>query len=124
MTLRKIADLINTLRVHQISVGEKYRFENVPIVEVNERFFVRQHNFSNHSWYHAFQKNLVGAIKCENHIIPIQGVIPKDKSSINPLVTRAFQAKYGLIYDAMTLSFNTEKHENSTLELIPTLYSF
>ncbi|MCP4596264.1 DUF2255 family protein [Neptuniibacter sp.] len=113
-----IVKLINSYRVHQIRAGEKHRFVDISIVEVNGRFFVRQYKFAKRSWYDAFIENPIGAIKCGETVIPIEAKVPNDKEQINRLVNRAFWKKYSLIYGLMRLGFNTKKHEASTLELI------
>lgn len=118
-TIQEISELVNSYRVHQIRAGEKHRFVDISIVEVDGRFFVRQYKFGKRSWYHAFLENPAGALKCGETIIQIEGIVPEDLSQINPLVTKAFWKKYKIIYGLMKLGFDTKKHEASTLELIP-----
>ena len=120
-TLEEISKLVKAHNVLQIRSGEKHRFVDITIVESNGRFFVRQYKFGNRSWYHAFLEEPNGAIKHGETIIPVKGVIPEDLNQINPLVTKAYLKKLGMIYRTMRLGFDTKKHEASTLELIPQL---
>ncbi|NOU58366.1 DUF2255 family protein [Marinifilum caeruleilacunae] len=119
MTIQEIAKLINSKWVHQIRAGEKHRFVDITIVETEGRFFVRQYKFGMRSWYHAFLQNSTGAIKINDTIIPIDGVVPKDLKEINPKVNRAYFKKLNVLYPLMRLTYNRKKHEASTLELIP-----
>ena len=119
--LSKISKLVNAHRVHQIRSGTTHRFVDISIVEAQGRFFVRQYKFGKDSWYSAFLNEPNGEMKCGETIITIKGEVPKDLDVINKSVTRAFWKKYHLIYGLMKLGFNTQKHEESTLELIPQL---
>lgn len=116
-----LVKLVNSFRVHQIRAGDTHRFVDISIVEVNGRFFVRQYKFAKNSWYDAFLKNPHGAIKCGDTVCLITAKVPDDLGQINSLVTRAYWKKYSLMYGLMKLSFNTKKHEASTLELVPSL---
>lgn len=119
MTIQEITDLINAHKVHQIRSGTKHRFIDITMVETEGRFFVRQYKFGKKSWYHAFQELPEGEIKYRDTIIPIIGKIPSDLDDVNPKINKAYKKKLGLVYSIMKLGFNTEKHEASTLELIP-----
>ena len=121
MTIQEISKLVNSYRVHQIRAGAKHPFVDISIVEVDGRFFVRQYKFGKRSWYHAFIENPKGAMKFGDTTIPIEGKVPEDLIQINPLVTKSYWKKYKIIYGIMKLGFNTQKHEASTLELIPQL---
>lgn len=104
-TLEEISKLINAHNVLQIRSGEKHRFIDITIVEADGRFFVRQYKFGKQSWYHAFLENPKGAIKHGDTIIPVEGKVPKDLDQINPLITKAYLKKLGLIYRTMRLGF-------------------
>ncbi|WP_044213445.1 DUF2255 family protein [Flammeovirga sp. OC4] len=121
MTIQEITELINADNVHQIRSGNKHRFIDITIVEAEGRFFVRQYKFGKKSWYHAFQQSPNGEIKYGDTIIPIIGKTPADLEDINPKINKAYKKKLGIIYPIMKLGFNTQKHEASTLELIPNL---
>lgn len=83
------------------------------------RFFVRQYKFGKRSWCHAFLEHPEGAMKIGSTVVEIDGVVPKDLNEINPKVNKAYRKLLGLMYLAMRLTYNTKKHEASTLELIP-----
>ena len=119
MTIQEITELVNADNVHQIRSGNKHRFIDITIVETEGRFFVRQYKFGKKSWYHAFQDTPEGEMKYKDTVIPIVGRIPHDLDQINPKVNKAYKKKLGLIYSIMKLGFSTEKHEASTLELVP-----
>lgn len=120
MTKEEISKLVNSKYVHQIRAGEKHRFVDITIVEAEGRFFVRQYKFKKKSWYHAFLKDSNGAIKIGETVIPIDGVVPKDLDEINPKLNRAYHKKFFYIfYFLMRLTYDRQKHEASTLELIP-----
>ena len=121
ITLEEISKLVKKHNVLQIRAGEKHRFVDITIVEADGRFFVRQYKFGKRSWYDAFLETPDGAIKHGDTIIPIKGKVPADLEQVNPLVTKAFIKKLGVIYRTMRLGFDTKKHEASTLELIPQL---
>ena len=119
-TIQELSDLVNALRVHQIRAGDTHRFVDISIVETGGRFFVRQYKFGERSWRDALLKDPAGAMKLGDTVVTIRAVVPDDLDQINPSVTKAFWKKYKLIYGAMRLGFDTQKHEASTLELIPT----
>lgn len=119
MNTQEISKLVNAHNVLQIRAGDKHRFVDMTIVEAEGRFFIRQYKFGKRSWYHAFLETPEGAIKYGNTVIPVEGRVPPDLEEINPLVTKAYIKKLGIIYKTMRLSFSTQKHEASTLELIP-----
>ena len=118
MTIKEIADHINSSNVDQIRCGD-HRFIDITIVETEGRFFVRQYKFGKRSWYHAFLEHPEGAMRLGDTTIPILGVVPADLDEINPKITNAYLEKLGMIYRTMRLGFSTKKHEASTLELIP-----
>lgn len=117
--IKELSQLVKENNVLQIRSGDKHRFIDITIVEADGRFFVRQYKFGKRSWYHAFLDEPQGAVKHGDTIIPIEGKVPSDLDQINPIVTKAFLKKLGLIYRTMRLGFNKKEHEASTLELIP-----
>lgn len=66
-----------------------------------------------------FLEHPEGTMKIGNTVVDIDGVVPFDLDELNPKVNKAYQKLLGLIYPAMRLTYNTKKHEDSTLELIP-----
>ena len=118
MTTQEISKLVKKSWVHQIRCGA-HRFIDITIVEVKGRYFVRQYKFGKRSWYDAFLENPDGAIKFGDIIIPIDGVVPTDLITINPLVNKAYFRKMSILYPLMRLTYDRKKHEASTLELIP-----
>jgi hypothetical protein len=119
MTIQELEKLVQSKKVHQIRAGRTHRFIDITIVATEGRFFVRQYKFGTKSWYHAFLENPDGQIKIGNTIIDIDGIKPTNLDEVNPKVNKAFRKLLGLVYPAMRLTFDTEKHEASTLELIP-----
>lgn len=118
MTLEELVEKVQSKKVHQIRCGD-HRFIDITIVSTEGRFFVRQYKFGKRSWYHAFLENSDGAMKIGDTIVPIDGVVPSDLDEVNPKVNKAYRKLLGLIYPAMRLTYDTDKHEASTLELIP-----
>lgn len=118
MTLEQLEKLVKGQKVHQIRCGD-HRFIDITIVSTEGRFFVRQYKFGKRSWYHAFLDNPDGQMKIGNNVVDIQGVVPEDLNEINPKVNKAYRKLLGMIYPAMRLTYDTDKHEQSTLELIP-----
>ena len=118
MTIKELEKLVQGKKVHQIRCGD-HRFIDITIVATEGRFFVRQYKFGKRSWHDAFLINPEGAMKIGDVIVDIDGVVPTDLDKVNPLVNKAYRKLLGLIYPAMRLTYNTEKHEASTLELIP-----
>ena len=119
MTIQELEKLVQSKKVHQIRAGRAHRFIDITIVATEGRFFVRQYKFGTKSWYDAFLKNPDGQMKIGDVIIDIDGAIPSDLEEINPKVNKAFRKLLGLMYPAMRLTFDTKKHEASTLELVP-----
>jgi hypothetical protein len=119
MKIEEISKIVDKNNVLQIRSGDKHRFIDITIVEAEGRFFVRQYKFGKRSWYHAFLENPAGEMKLGDTLVKIEGRVPEDLDEINPKVTKAFNKKLGLIYKTMRLTFNTKKHEASTMELIP-----
>ena len=117
MTIQELEKMVQSKKVHQIRCGD-HRFIDITIVATEGRFFVRQYKFGKKSWYHAFLANSDGQMKIGDTIIDIDGVKPADLDKVNPKVNKAFRKLLGLIYPAMRLTFDTKKHEASTLELI------
>ncbi|MHC9087560.1 hypothetical protein ACXIHB_02485 [Tenacibaculum sp. IMCC1] len=118
MKIQELETLVKGQKVHQIKCGN-HRFIDITIVAIEGRFFVRQYKFGKRSWYHAFLKHPEGTMKTGNTVVDIDGVIPTDLEEINPKVNKAYLKLLGLIYPVMRLTFDTKKHEASTLELIP-----
>lgn len=118
MTLEQLEKLVKGQKVHQIRCGD-HRFIDITIVSTEGRFFVRQYKFGKRSWYHAFLDNPDGQMKIGNNVVDIQGVVPEDLNEINSKVNKAYRKLLGMIYPAMRLTYDTDKHEQSTLELIP-----
>ena len=119
MTIQELSKLINKKWMHQIRAGETHRFGDITIVATEGRFFVRQYKFGKKSWYDAFLENSSGAIKVNETIIPIDGVVPNDLDEVNPKVNKAYFKMMNIFYWLMQLTYNRKKHEASTLELIP-----
>lgn len=121
MTHDQLIKLVRSKYVHQIRAGHTHRFIDITIIEADGRFFVRQYKFGKKSWYHAFLKDSAGDIKIGDTIIPIDGKVPADLDTINPRVNSAYHRKLPIMYFLMRLTYDTAKHEASTLELIPRL---
>lgn len=119
MTIQELEKLVKGQKVHQIRAGRTHRFIDITVVSTEGRFFVRQYKFGKKSWYNAFLQNAEGQLKIGDTIIDIDGVKPIDLDDMNPKVNKAYKRLLGLIYPAMRLTYNTKKHEASTLELIP-----
>lgn len=119
MTIQELEKLVQSKKVHQIRAGRTHRFIDITIVSTEGRFFVRQYKFGEKSWYQAFLKNPDGQMKIGGSIIDVDGVKPADLDEVNPKINKAYRKLLGLIYPAMRLTYDTKKHEASTLELIP-----
>lgn len=119
MTIQELEKIVQEKKVHQIRAGKTHQFIDITIAATEERFFVRQYKFGTRSWYHAFMENSEGQMKIGETIIDVDGVVPADLEEINPKVNDAYKKLLGFVYPAMRLTFNTKKHEASTLELIP-----
>ena len=119
MTIQELEKLLQSKKVHQIRAGRTHRFIDITIVSTEGRFFVRQYKFGKKSWYDAFLENPDGQMKIGDTIIDIAGVKPADLVEVNPKVNKAYKKLLGLIYPIMRLTYDTKKHEASTLELIP-----
>lgn len=122
MTIQELEKLVQSKKVHQIRCGD-HRFIDITIVATEGRFFVRQYKFGKRSWHDAFLINPSGAMKIGNLEIEIDGLVPHDLKEVNPKVNKAYRKLLGLLYPAMRLTYNTQKHEASTLELIPKIIS-
>lgn len=126
MTIEEIPELITARRVHQIRCGD-HRFIDITIVQTEGRFFVRQYKFGKHSWYDAFLENQSengkpnGMMKVDSLEVPVIGKVPDDLEEVNPKINKAYRKLLSIIYPIMRLTFDTKKHEASTLELIPQL---
>ena len=120
MTIQELEKLVKRQKVHQIRCGD-HRFIDITIVATEGRFFVRQYKFGKKSWYDAFLEHPKGQMKIGDIIIDIDGVKPSDLEAVNRKVNKAYKKLLGLIYPAMRLTYDTKKHEASTLELIPQL---
>lgn len=119
MKIQDIAKLVQGQKVHQIRAGRTHQFIDITIVCTEGRFFVRQYKFGKKSWHNAFINNPDGQMKIGPTIIDIDGIVPPDIEDITPKVNLAYRKLLGLIYPAMRLTFDTKKHEASTIELIP-----
>lgn len=119
MNIKDIEKKVKRQKVHQIRAGRKHCFVDITIVSTEGRFFVRQYKFGQKSWYDAFLKDADGQMKIGDIVIDIDGVVPSDLESINPKINKAYKKLLGLIYPAMRLTYNTKKHEASTIELVP-----
>ena len=117
MTLQEILDLVDNYQYQQIRAGETHHFTDISIVIAEGRMFCRRYSFSKRSWYHAFQEDPNGAIRCGQTIIKVHGMIPNDLNKINPKVNKAYLKKYGNRASMML----GEKYMDSTLELVPIL---
>lgn len=118
MNIEQLEKLVQSKKVHQIRCGD-HRFIDITIVATEGRFFVRQYKFGKRSWYDAFLEHPEGQMKVGNTIVDIDGVVPSDLDEVNPKVNKAYRKLLGLMYPAMRLTYDTNKHEASTLELIP-----
>lgn len=118
MTIHELEQQVMASKVHQIRCGN-HRFIDITIVATEGRFFVRQYKFGKKSWRDAFLVHPDGAMKISDDIIDIQGIVPADLEQINPQVNKAYRTLLWLMYPAMRLTFDTDKHEASTMELIP-----
>ena len=119
MSLQEIEKVVKGQKVHQIRAGRTHRFIDITIVCTEGRFFVRQYKFGTKSWYDAFLAHPDGQMKIGDTIVDIDGVKPADLDEVNPKVNKAYRKLLGLTYPAMRLTFDTKRHEASTLELIP-----
>lgn len=118
MTIKELEKLVQSKRVSQIRCGD-HRFIDITIVATEGRFFVRQYKFGKKSWYDAFLVNPDGQMKVGDSVVDIEGVIPKDLDEVNPKVNKAYFKLLWILYPLMRLTYNRQKHEASTLELIP-----
>lgn len=118
MNKNELEKLVQSKKVHQIRCGD-HRFIDITIVATEGRFFVRQYKFGTKSWYDAFLVNPEGQMKVGDNIVNIHGVVPEDLDTINPKVNKAYFKLLWIMYPLMRLTYNREKHEASTLELIP-----
>ena len=121
MTIDELTKSVKSRRVHQIRSGTEHRFIDITAVAVDGRFFVRQYQFGTRSWRDAFLANPAGELKSGDIVVQIDGVVPEDLNEINPKINRAFHKLLPGIYAAMKLTFDTKRHEASTIELIPKL---
>ena len=117
MNKEELLKLVDEREYHQLRAGETHRFIDISIVVAEGRMFCRQYSFSKRSWYHAFQKDSNGAIKCGDVVIKTKGVIPADLEAINPKVNEAYLKKYGDLASMML----GPQYMASTMELIPAL---
>lgn len=123
----KLEQLIRSVegqKVHQIRCGD-HRFIDITIVHTNGRFFVRQYKFGKRSWYDAFLNSPStdgepnGSMKIGDLEVQVIGKIPEDLKTVTSKVNQAYRKLLGLIYPLMRLTFDRERHEATTLELIP-----
>lgn len=129
-TRQQLIKAVDSKKVHQIRCGE-HRFIDITIVQTEGRFFVRQYKFGKRSWYDAFldnpsvdgQPNGAMKVKTKNGDIEVHiiGKVPDDLDSINPKVNKAYFKLLWIFYPLMRLTYDRNKHEASTLELVPLL---
>ena len=110
--------MVQGQKVHQIRSGD-HHFIDITIASTEGRFFVRPYKFGANGWRDAFLKNPAGQMKITDVIIDIDGVIPDDLDTINPKINEAYKKLLGMMYSAMRMTFDAQKHEALTLELIP-----
>lgn len=115
MVKQDVIDLVESVHYHKIRAGETHRFIDISIVVAEGRLFCRQYFFSKQSWYHAFQEDPNGTIKCGDKVIKVHGVIPEDLNTINEKVNQAYLDKYGKAANKIV----QEEHMDRTMELIP-----
>ncbi|WCE28473.1 hypothetical protein [Vibrio sp. SCSIO 43137] len=124
--LNQLIQAVDASKVHQIRCGD-HRFIDITIVQTEGRFFVRQYKFGKRSWYDAFINNPSGneqpngAIRVGDLEVLVNGKVPDDLQAVIPKVNQAYRKLLGLIYPLMRLTFDRQKHEATTLELIPML---
>ena len=119
MNIKDLVKEIRKRKIHQIRAGKEHSFIDITIITIGDRLFARPYKFGEKGWYDAFLRNSSGEIKIGDMIIPIDGIIPEDLESIIPQVNWATHKFLPIIYFLMRLTFNTKKHEERTLELIP-----
>lgn len=133
-TKKQLINAVDSKKVHQIRCGD-HRFIDITIVQTEGRFFVRQYKFGKRSWYDAFladpsttlaeRGEANGAMKViidkQAVEVPIIGKIPDDLHTINPKINKAYFKLLWILYPLMRLTYNRQKHEASTLELVPLL---
>jgi len=122
-TKQHILDLLKETDLPMIRVGD-HRFINIWIVVVDDRMFCRQYDFSPNSWYHAFQKNEKGVIKCGDTEFDVVGKIPEDLDKINLRINHAYINKYGDgEYPDTAVQMTEKQHMEKTMELILNLHT-
>ena len=120
MKKEEVLWLANETEMPQIRAGETHRFNDIWIVVAEGRLFCRQYAFGERSWYHAFQENPDGTIKCGDAVIEVKGVIPDDLDEINPKVNEAYLEKYTKSrYPEIARQMTGPRYMERTMELIP-----
>ena len=122
MKMQDVLDLVDRTEMPRIRAGETHRFNDIWIVVVEDRLFCRQYSFAEKSWYHAFQKDPRGAIKCGETVTPVRGVVPDDLDEINPRINQAYLEKYAQrfpTYPHYAREMTGPRFMASTLELVP-----
>lgn len=120
MTKEEILKLVHEIETPEIRAGETHRFKNIWIVVTERRMFCRQYYFSENSWYTTFLKDPGGYIKCDDTIIKVKGVIPKDLDEINPKVNDAYIEKYTKSpFPGIARKITGPNYMERTMELIP-----
>ncbi|PWJ44372.1 DUF2255 family protein [Sediminitomix flava] len=122
MTKDEILKLVDETKTPQIRAGETHSFNDIWMVVVDGRIFCRQYSFSERSWYSSFLSDSKGAIKCDDKIIEVNGIIPKDLDEINEEVNKAYIEKYDNRlnhYPQIAHQMTGEKYMAKTMELIP-----
>ena len=118
MDRKELAKRVMASPVHQVRSGFTHRFIDITMVAVEERIFIRPYMFGRNGWYDAFLQTPEGEMKIGNDVIRIEGRIPTDLEEINPKVTNAYHKLLPGTYEQMRKSYDTDKHESMTLELI------
>ena len=124
MTKDDILKLVDSTENPLIKAGEKHRFNYIWIVVVDGRMFCRQYDLSEKSWYATFLQNPKGYVKCNDTIIKVNGIIPKDLDDINDRINNSYLEKHAKRFTKQS-NYAYEIIETSrmekTMELIPIL---
>ena len=92
----KIIELIDNDSLPAIRSGNTHPFTDVWMVTYDNRIFVRSGKMvPGDSWYDAFLRHPVGAIKVDGKIIEVTTQIPSDIDQLKDKINSAFKLKYG-----------------------------
>ena len=122
MTKDEIIKLVDATENPLIKAGEKHRFNYIWIVVVENRMFCSQYDFSKNSWYSTFLKEPKGYIKCNDTIIKVNGINPKDLDDINDRINDAYIEKHAKRFTKMShyaYQMVETPRMKRTMELIP-----